>query len=167
RVAIIAGTGFGCSELTKAYLEGVNRYGYASSDPIVFPETLTNAPAGHLARTFGFRGPNITLSCRGISGEAALIQARSLLNAGEADLAVVVSGDMLTRPIYEWYEAASVLSRACFEDSNAPAPFSGDSDGLFPGEGLAAMVLEPGGRRKDSRLRAYARILGGRAAGEP
>lgn len=168
RVAVIFGTGFGCLERSEAFLASVNRYGYGSADPIVFPETLANAPASHVARFFGFRGPNVTLSSRGISGESALIQARSFLNSAEADLAIVIGGDMLTRPLYEWYETASVLCRACFdEDSRLPVPFSGESDGFFPGEGIAAMVLERSARRSGSRVGAYARVVGGLAAVEP
>jgi len=168
RVAIIFGTGFGCLERTEAFLTSANRYGYGSADPIIFPETLANAPASHVARIFGFRGPNITLSCRGVSGETALIQARSLLNAGEADLAIVLAGDMLTRPLYEWYEAAAVLSNACFEeDSKAPVPFSRESDGFFPGEGMAAMVLEPAALRRGSRVGTYARVIDALAGVEP
>jgi len=168
RVAIVSGTGFGCLGRSEAFLASAHRYGYGSADPIVFPETLANAPASHVARVFGFRGPNVTLSCRGVSGETALIQARSLLNAEEADLAVVIAGDRLTRPLYEWYETASVLSSACFdEDSRTPVPFSGESDGLFPGEGMAAMILEPAALRNGSRAGAYARVIGGLAVVEP
>jgi 3-oxoacyl-(acyl-carrier-protein) synthase len=91
-----------------------------------------------------------------------------LLNAAEADLAIVIAGDMLTRPLYEWYETASVLSKACFdEDSKTPVPFSGESDGLFPGEGLAAMVLEPAALRSGSRVGAYARVIDALAGVEP
>ena len=168
RLAVVAGSGFGCLERSEAFLASADRYGWGSTDPIIFPETLANAPASHVARVFGFRGPNITLNCRGISGESALIQARSLLNAGEADVVIVIAGDMLTRPLFEWYEAASALSRACCDEGMmVPVPFSGKSGGLFPGEGMAAMVLEPAVLRNDSRVGAYAKMLGGLAAVEP
>jgi 3-oxoacyl-(acyl-carrier-protein) synthase len=90
------------------------------------------------------------------------------LNAAEADLAIVIAGDMLTRPLYEWYETASALSRACFDgDSATPVPFAGESNGLFPGEGVAAIVLEPAALRSGSRAGAYARVIGGLAVIEP
>lgn len=167
RVAIVAGTGFGCLASTEAYLEGVACYGYGASDPIIFPDTLNNAPASHVARTFGFRGPNITLSCRGISGEVALLQGRSLLRAGETDVAIVISGDLLTRPLYDWYEAGSLLSRACYDGSEVPTPFGQRAGGFFPGEGMAAVVLERSGWREDTEARSYARIHGGCSGAEP
>ena len=168
RIAVVFGTGFGCLERSEAFLECVNRYGYGAADPIIFPETLSNAPASHVARVFGLRGPNVTLSCRGISAESALIQARSLLTAGEADLAVVIAGDMLTRPLYEWYRTAGTLSEACFdEDSKPPVPFSGESRGFFPGEGMAAVILEPASLRDGARAGTHARWIGGCTVVEP
>ena len=50
RVAVVCGTGFGCLERTEAFLASAERYGYGGADAIVFPETLANSPAGHVAR---------------------------------------------------------------------------------------------------------------------
>lgn len=168
RLAVVAGFAFGCLERSEAFLASAARYGWGSADAITFPETLANAPASHVARVFGLRGPNITLSCRGISGESALLQARSILNAGEADVAIVIAGDMLTRPLFEWYESASVLSTACYdEEMTVPVPFSAEPGGLFPGEGMAALVLEPAKRRSGPCPGAYAKVLDGASAVEP
>ena len=143
RWGVVFGTGYGCQELTEAYFKTVAQYGYGKADPILFAETLDNSPASHIARILGLRGPNITLSCRGISGEAALIQGASLLRSGEADRIIVLAGDTLSRPLYEWYEAAGMLSDACL---GGPCGAGGPATvgaGFVPGEGLAAVVLEP------------------------
>lgn len=141
RVAVVLGTGFGCVETTEAYFRTVASSGYGNADPILFPDSLDNSPAGHVARHFGFTGPNITLSCRGVSGEAALIQAASLVRSGEADVVVALAGDTLTRTLCDWYRAARVRSVA--------------------GEGLAAVVMEAGGKR------GYCRYVSGSMAGDP
>jgi 3-oxoacyl-[acyl-carrier-protein] synthase II len=167
RVAVVFGTGFGCIELTEAYFRGVADNGYGKSDPIIFPETLNNTPASHVARVFGLRGPNVTLTCKGISGEGALLQAAALLRSGEADLAVVLAGDTLTQTLYEWYEAASVLSEACLGRKAAPAPFSLEADGFVPGEGLAAVIMESGQGHLKRGARAYASLRSGYLAADP
>lgn len=167
RVAVVFGTGFGCIELTEAYFRGVAENGYGKSDPIIFPETLNNSPASHVARVFGLRGPNVTLTCRGLSGEAALLQAAALLRSGEADLAVVLAGDTLTQTLYEWYEAASVLSEACLGRKAAPAPFSSEADGFVPGEGLATVIMESEHRRLKRGARAYAGFRSGYLVADP
>jgi hypothetical protein len=83
-----------------------------------------------------------------------LIQAASLLRHGQADLAIVLAGDTLTRAVYDWYEAADLLSPACYNSEPVA-----DGSGFVPTEGLAALVLEPAGRRD---MRAYAHFSSGR-----
>jgi len=139
RTAVVCGTAFGCLDLTQEFL-GALSPATNKADPILFPETLANQPAGHVARHFGFTGPNLTFSAGSVSGEVALDQAAGLVRAGQADCAVVLAGDELTQSLYEWYEAAGLLDPACMGepgDARAPRPRT-----LVPGEGLAACVLE-------------------------
>jgi hypothetical protein len=102
------------------------------------------------------RGPNITIGSTGFAGESALIHAASLLRHGQADLAIVLAGDTLTRAVYEWYEAAGLLSAAC--NNAEPLPEAG---GFVPSEGVVAFVLEPAGRKE---ARSYAHFGSGRCA---
>jgi 3-oxoacyl-[acyl-carrier-protein] synthase II len=156
RVAVVFGTGFGCAELTSAFFQSAAVNGWSGTDPSPFPEGLANAPASHVALCHGLRGPNVTVGSTGFAGESALIQAASLLRHGQADLAIVLAGDTLTRAVYEWYEAAGLLSPACY--NSEPLPEDG---GFVPSEGLAALVLEPAGRRE---ARTYAHLGPGRCA---
>ena len=118
RVAVVFATGFGCVELTEAFYQSAAANGWSGTDPSTFPETLANAPASHVALFHDLRGPNITVSSKGFAGESALIQAASLLRHGQADLAIVLAGDTLTRAVYEWYEAAGLLSPACYNSES-------------------------------------------------
>ena len=154
RVAIVFGTGLGCAELTEAFFHSAAAHGWSGTDPSPFPEGLANAPASHVALWHEVRGPNITVGCKTFSGESALIQAASLLRHGQADLAIVLAGDTLTRAVYEWYEAAGLLSPACYNSEPVT-----DGSGFVPSEGVAALVLEPAGRRK---VRSYAHFSSGR-----
>lgn len=149
RVAVVFGTGYGCAELTESFFQSAAVNGWSGTDPSPFPEGLANAPASHVALLHGFRGPNITVGSTGFAGESALIQAASLLRNGQADLAIVLAGDTLTRAVYEWYEAAGLLSRACY--NSEPLPKGG---GFVPSEGVVAFVLEPA-RRKEARTYAH------------
>jgi hypothetical protein len=156
RVAVVFGTGFGCAELTEAFYQSAAVNGWSGTDPSPFPEGLANAPASHVALLHGLRGPNITVGTTGFAGESALTQAASLLRHGQADLAIVLAGDTLTRAVYEWYEVAGLLSPACFNSEAMP-----QSAGFVPSEGVVAVVLEPTGRRE---VRHYARLSSGRWA---
>ena len=166
RIAVVFGTGFGCAELTEAFYQSALVNGWSGTDPSPFPEGLANSPASHVALWHGLRGPNITVGSRGVAGESALIQAASLLRHGQADLAIVLAGDTLTRAIYEWYEAAGYLAPACYN----PEPLLEGGDivpgGFIPSEGVVAWVLEAAHRRE---ARAYAHFTSGRWAsgGQP
>ena len=156
RIAVFFATGFGCVELTGAFYQSAATYGWAGTDPITFPETLSNAPASHVALFHDLRGPNVTVGCKSFAAESALLQAASLMRHGQADLAIVLAGDTLTQAVYEWYETADLLSPACF--NNEPAS---SVSGFIPSEGLVAMVLEPAGRLA---ARPYAALGAGRWA---
>jgi 3-oxoacyl-(acyl-carrier-protein) synthase len=140
RTAVVSATGFGCLDLTEAFLGSAHDHGWRQTDPIYFPETLGNVPAAHVARVFGCLGPNITVGSRGPAAETAMLVAVSLLRSGQAGRALVLAGDTLTRGLFDWYEAAGRLSA--------------DPGGFVPSEGVAAIVLEAPGRR-----RARARLL--------
>lgn len=161
RVAVVLGTGFGCIELAEGFFQSMAANGYAHADPISFPESLANSPASHVARVLGIRGPNITLTHKHVSGEQAIIQASALLRSGQADVAIVLTGDVLTRTMYEWFEAASLLSQACFREVPAPAPFSADRDGFVPGEGATAVVMESAERAGKRGAKVYAGFQSG------
>jgi 3-oxoacyl-(acyl-carrier-protein) synthase len=156
RFAVLFATGFGCVELTMAFFQSAAANGWAGTDPITFPETLGNAPAGHVALFHDLRGPNVTISSKSFAAESALLQAASLLRHGQAEMVIVLAGDTLTQAIYEWYEAAQLISPACF--SNEPMSSAG---GFIPGEGVVAMVLESPGRHA---ARSYAALGTGRWA---
>ena len=156
RVAVVFATAFGCVELTEAFYLSAAANGWNGTDPTTFPETLASAPPSHVSLFHGLRGPNVTVSNKDFAGESALIQATSLLRHGQADLAIVLAGDALAQTLYSWYEAAGLLSPACY--NSGPLP---QAAGFVPSEGVAALVMESSGR---GDVRPYARIGPGRWA---
>jgi hypothetical protein len=165
RVAVVFATAFGCIELTEAFYLSAAANGWGGTDPSTFPETLASAPASHVSLFHGLRGPNVTVSNKHFAGENAVIQAASLLRHGQADLAIVLAGDALTQSLYSWYEAADLLSPACYNPDPLP-----EAGGFIPSEGVAALVMESSGYegvRSDAR--SYAQFRSGRwaAGGQP
>jgi len=158
RTAVVCGTAYGCLDLTEEFLGAISTNA-SQAPPILFPETLSNLPGSHIARHFGITGPNLTQSVGHVSGEAAMLQAVSQLQAGDADRAIVVAGDTLTRALFEWYEAASLLAPACFGEPH-PTPAAGRRR-FVPGEGLAVCVLETGTVAAARQARAHGRYHAG------
>jgi 3-oxoacyl-(acyl-carrier-protein) synthase len=158
RVAVVFASGFGCLDLTAAFFQSAVANGWAATDPITFPETLGNAPAGHVALFHQLRGPNITLASKTFAAESALLQAASFLRHGQAEIAVVLAGDTLTQAVYEWYEEAHLLSPACFRNESVSR-----NCGYVPSEGVTAVVLEAEVR---DEVRPYAALHSGRWAAQ-
>jgi 3-oxoacyl-[acyl-carrier-protein] synthase II len=153
RIAVVFATSFGCVELTEEFYRSAAANGWQGTDPITFPETLSNAPAAHVALFHQLQGPNLTVSSKSFAAESALLQAASLLRHNQSDMAIVIAGDTLTQAVFEWYEAAHLLAPACFSEE-----LLSPSTGFIPGEGVVAMVLEPVGKRQ---ARSYAALRGG------
>jgi 3-oxoacyl-[acyl-carrier-protein] synthase II len=161
RCSVVFGTGFGPTDLTGAFCGSVADNGCSRADAIVFPETLDNSAGCHVARHFGFKGPNITVTCRGVSGEAAIIQAATFLESGEADLVIAIGGDVLGQALYDYYERTGVLASACLDAGAVEGSEPRQRDGFVPGEGLAAFVMESGNRFQKRRGGAYGRYRSG------
>lgn len=154
RIAVVCATGFGCVELTESFFKSAADNGWNATDPIIFPETLCNAPAAHVALFHQLRGPNITVSSHDFAAQSALLQAAFLVRSGQADIAIVLAGDILIRAVYEWYEEAHLLSPSCFSEST-----SGAENGFVPSEGVVAAVVEASDR---AGARTYAALGEGR-----
>ncbi|MGO1384884.1 MAG: beta-ketoacyl synthase N-terminal-like domain-containing protein [Arachnia sp.] len=62
-------------------------------DSKLFPNTVMNAAAGHVAMMFGLRGPTATICAGGASGVSALHLGQQLIRNGSCDRAIVVAAE--------------------------------------------------------------------------
>jgi len=155
RVGVVVGTGIGSVSSTDTFFEGLLRGGPQETNPMVFPETVQNIAAAHISIELGLKGPNTTISQGDCAGEYALYYACGLLRDGRADAVIVCGLDELTEPLLTGMKALGLLSRR-----GRLCPFDLSRDGMVPGEGAAAVVLE---RTDDARRRGgsiSARIRG-------
>lgn len=97
----------------------------AVASPILFPETVFNAPSSHLSSLFNSTAPNDTILGDSAEVFTALEIATEWLNRGDCDGVLVVAPEEL-----DWLsaEALGLYSRAA-----------------IPAEGAAALYLERGG----------------------
>jgi 3-oxoacyl-(acyl-carrier-protein) synthase len=117
--------------LLEPYLVG----GPQKTSPIVFSQTVANAPGGAVARLLGVRGVNLTT----MSGGAFFLATQALL-AGEAR-AILVGGFESIQSDYVLSEAA--LGRIAPHASlGSHTPYDAASAGSTLGEGAVVLVLE-------------------------
>ena len=98
--------------------------------------------AGIGAAITGVHGPVYTFSASCSSGSIAVGQALLLLDSNVVDVALVTGHESaLSRPIFEMYGDAGLLSGERREPRRAVRPYSGRSGNAF-GEGAVTLVLE-------------------------
>ena len=124
RFAVIAAVAKGATIYSARFHEQFVRGGAKAVVPLLFPETVANAPASHVASVLGLSGPNATLL--GDAGVAfnAVAMARDLLAWDQADAVLVVATHEHAPVMAEGYARFRWIFRG--------APFS---------EGAAAIVL--------------------------
>lgn len=146
---LIVGSEYGDLHSTEMFSLGFLRKGPLGLSPLVFPNTVMNAMAGTTSIALGIKGPMLTLNHMGVAGELAVARAVTMLQAGRAPVMIACGVDELFATLYETLGLLHVLSptdggtEACY-------PFDRRHNGIIPGEGASAIVLE-------SPQHAYAR----------
>ncbi|MGA7826201.1 MAG: beta-ketoacyl synthase N-terminal-like domain-containing protein [Geobacteraceae bacterium] len=157
RVGIVLGCGFGGIANSEGFLRGYLTKGCDGLAPMLFPNTVPNAPASNASIEHGLKGPNVTFVQRFCSAEAAFQMACRFLEEDRADIMLTGGVDELDPFMIEAFRDIGQLRRYA-------AGFS---------EGTGILVLEKGAvaRNRDVRIRAMAgevrtvgRLLPGREA---
>lgn len=159
RVAIITGTSYGSSSCVEDFYVSLLKDGPRGAQPFLFPETVPNAPASHIAMFHGITGPNTTFSQNEISSENAIVFAINLLLQNHADVVLVAGADELSAVQFSCYDALGVLNTVKVEDSQSVIPELGG--GLVLGEGAGVLVME----RLDFATERGAKIYGALRSG--
>jgi len=140
KCALIFATSDGGVIYTRKFYDQVVREGAGS--PLLFPETVYNAPGSHVAALLGLDGITYTLVGDASAGLAALAMGAQLLGSGQVDSCIVAGAEevdwVLCEAYWEWGLTSSSVE-------------IGSNRGALLAEGAAAIVL---GRQGDCRLRA-------------
>ncbi len=154
RVAVILGTSYGSSSHVEDFYVSLLKEGPRGAQPFLFPETVPNAPASHIAMFHGITGPNTTFCQNEISAESAMLYARDLLAHDLADVVFAGGAEELSRMLFSCYDAVGALCRTRGrEEGSIPAE---PGKGLVLGEGAGVLVME-----RDDHARARdAKIYG-------
>jgi 3-oxoacyl-[acyl-carrier-protein] synthase II len=141
RVGIILGTAFGATDVTVQYAGTLLTEGPAFVNPILVPNIVMNAPAGHTSIELGFRGVNTTVTHFAVSAENAIAYAVAEIQRGTADFILAGGVDILSKFYYESMTNFNALS----PQNGGPEvcrPFDKDRNGTIAGEGCGIICLE-------------------------
>lgn len=104
RIGVVFAVSSGSVVYTRRFYEQVALQGAKAASPALFPETVYNAPASHLAAILGVSGQTYTAVGDGAVGLTAIHFAAQLLATSDIDLCVVVGGEELDWVICEGYK---------------------------------------------------------------
>jgi 3-oxoacyl-[acyl-carrier-protein] synthase II len=153
RIGVVLGTGIGPMESMENFARPVVAEGAAAANPAVFPNTVYNAAAGHVAMHTGAVGPTSTLSVSHASGSAAIGYAQTLLEADQADAIVCIGVDTLTDQVVRGYTELGLV-----RGPGLP--------GMRLTEGVVALVLERAGVAAARNAPAYGELAGHAITGD-
>lgn len=126
RIGVLLGCGFGGIANSEEFLRGYFTKGGDGLAPMLFPNTVPNAPASNASIELGLKGPNVTMVQRFCSAESALMMACRFLEEDRADIMLTGGVDELNPLMLKGFAATGQLRRYA---------------GNF-GEGAGILVLE-------------------------
>jgi len=154
REAVVMGTSYGSSSHVDGFYRSLMADGPRGAQPLLFPETVPNAPASHISIYHHIQGPNATFCQNEISAETGMAYARSLLDQNIVDVVLVGGAEELSEILFGCYDAVGGLNKIRVKAGKDIQPEPGG--GLILGEGAAVLVME---RRESARQRG-AKIYG-------
>jgi 3-oxoacyl-[acyl-carrier-protein] synthase II len=140
RIALIFAVSNGGVIYTKRFYRDVVETGAQSASPLLFPETVFNAPASHLAAILGVTGTTYTVVGDGAVGLLAIKMAEDVMTDKSLDYCLVVGTEEVDWLLCDAYRRWRLLR-------SAPPiePFSKQKRGMILSEGAGAIVLARGG----------------------
>jgi 3-oxoacyl-[acyl-carrier-protein] synthase II len=141
RVGIVLGTCFGATDVAAQFGKVLFTDSPRRANPILVPNTVMNAPAGHAAIELGVRGVNSTVNHREVSAETAMAYAAAEIARGRADVILTGGGDILSEFYFNVLNRFRTLSpqKGGMEELR---PFDVQRNGTIVGEGAGMVCLE-------------------------
>ena len=136
RWGVVLGTSTAGAGPVREFLEPVLMQGPAGALPMVFPNTVGNAPASQVAIQLGFGGPNSTICQKEASGLAAIATAAGFVEEGRADVMVGGGGDAVVESFFRVFDRLGVMAGPQSEH-----PWVEGTEGFIMGEGAYVVLL--------------------------
>jgi 3-oxoacyl-[acyl-carrier-protein] synthase II len=162
RVGVIVNTAVTGIPETQANVEGLAAEGVRGVSPYYVPSMIPNMPACEVAIDLRLHGPVSASALACASGNAALLEARRLILAGEADVVIAGGTDAGISPVmFAGLSNMGALSARNDDPTGASRPFAADRDGFVYGEGAVLFVIESAEHARARGVRTYGVVAGG------
>jgi 3-oxoacyl-(acyl-carrier-protein) synthase len=136
RIALVFAISNGGVIYTKRFYRDIVQSGAQSASPLLFPETVFNAPASHLAAILGITGTTYTLVGDSAVGLLAIRMADDLMASEALDYCLVVGAEEADWLLCDAYRRWRLLRL-----TPPVEPFSEKKRGMILSEGAGAVLL--------------------------
>lgn len=136
RIALIFAISNGGVIYTRRFYHDIVAGGVDKASPLLFPETVFNAPASHLAAILGITGATYTLVGDGAVGVLAIKMAEDLLASSDVDYCLVVGAEEA-----DWLLCDAFAKWRLLRSSPPIEPFHPRGKGMILSEGAGAILL--------------------------
>ncbi len=136
RTALVFAISNGGVIYTRRFFHDIVTSGASAASPLLFPETVFNAPASHLAAILGITGASYTLVGDGAVGILALKMAQDLMANPELDRCLVVGAEEADWLLCDAYRRWRLL-----RPEPPIEPFAQPPRGMILSEGAGAVLL--------------------------
>jgi 3-oxoacyl-(acyl-carrier-protein) synthase len=136
KLALVFAVSNGGVTYTKRFYQGIVESGPQSASPLLFPETVFNAAASHLAAILGIEGASYTIVGDGAVGILAIKMAADLLETSAVDYCLVVAAEEA-----DWVLCDAYHKWRLTKSSPPIELFSDPPRGTILSEGAGAVLL--------------------------
>lgn len=157
RTALVFAISNGGVIYTRRFFHEVMKTGAQAASPLLFPETVFNAPASHLASILGITGASYTVVGDGAVGLLALQMAEDLMANPNLDRVLVVGAEEA-----DWLVADAYRQWRLLRDAPPIEPFARPARGMVLSEGAGAVLVTRDGSVKLERIDPGANFTGQR-----
>ena len=164
RGGVVFATGIGGIETLLNAYDVLKTKGPGKVSPFMVPMLMANAPAGHIAMTFGLTGANFATISACSSSNHAIFEAMRLLREGTLDLCIAGGSESATLPLtVAAFSQMTALTKNPDPDV-ASRPFDAQRDGFVLSEGACALIMETEEHAKARGARIYCEVAGAGAS---
>ena len=130
--------------------------------PFFVPTTILNMAACEVAMDLGVHGPVNASALACASGTYALLEARRLILAGEADVVIAGGTDAgISRSMFASLNLMGPLTEFVGDPAQASRPFDAERSGFVFGEGAVVFILESAAHAQARGAASYGSVAGG------
>lgn len=161
RIGVYAGSGIGGLSTIEAQQKIMLEKGPSRVSPFLVPMMIINLLPGHIAMSYGLRGPNLSVVTACATATHSIGEALLAIKCGMTDIVVAGGAESSTTQLgLAGFCSMKALSTRNDAPEKASRPFDRERDGFIMAEGSGMLVLEELEHARARSAKIYGELAG-------